>query len=101
MGGLAGAWAVGMGITVWRQVKQSAHLPVPADLVAVTGLFLVLGLVADMSTKARMPVTLIAWGLDVAGLLRVLPLGLYQETNTAITANTAAETGTASSSTGG
>ena len=101
MGGLAGAWLVGMGITGWRQVRASTHLPVPADLIAVTGLFVVLALLADISPKARPVIVLTAWGLDLAGLLRVLPAGLFQEAQTAITAEQAATPASTTTAGGG
>jgi hypothetical protein len=94
VGGLAGAWAVAMGISAWRQVKQSTHLPVPADLLAVTGLFAALALLSDISPAARPAIILAAWGLDVAGLLRVLPAGLMTEGNQAISNQAAAESST-------
>jgi uncharacterized membrane protein len=85
-----------MGITGWRQIRQSQHLPVPAALLAVTGLFVVLGLVADTIPAASRVVTLTAWGLDIAGLLRVLPAGLFTEVQQAqTTAAQATEPGTA------
>jgi hypothetical protein len=77
MGGLAGAWVVGVGIVAWREVTSHGHLPVPAALLGVTGLFAVLGIIADASPRARPVVTLLGWGLDVAGLLNILPGGLY------------------------
>jgi hypothetical protein len=95
VGGLGGAWAVGMAITGWRQVRSSGHLPVPAALLSVTGLFVVLGLLSDMSPAARPVIVAVAWGLDLAGLLRVLPAGLFQE----IQASQAATAATTSSST--
>lgn len=68
-----------MAITGWRQVRQSGHLPVPAALLAVTGLFVALGLIAEAAPATSRVVTLTAWGLDLAGLLRVLPAGLFTE----------------------
>jgi hypothetical protein len=83
MGGLGGAWAVGMAITGWRQVRQSGHMPVPASLMAVTGLFVALGIIAEAAPVTARVVTLTAWGLDLAGLLRILPAGLFAEVQTA------------------
>jgi hypothetical protein len=79
VGGLGGAWAVGMAITSWRQIRQSGHMPVPASLIAVTGLFIALGIISEAAPVTARTVTLVAWGLDLAGLLRVLPKGLFQE----------------------
>ena len=77
MGGFTAAWLLGTGIVAWREVRSSGHLPVPAALLGVTGLFAALALIADISPSARPVVTLAAWGLDVAGLLNVLPKGLF------------------------
>ena len=94
MGGLAAAWVVGMGITAWRQVRQSGHVPVPASLLAVTGLFVALGVLSDISPAAAPVIKGVAWGLDVAGLLRVLPAGLYQEVQVTQQAEAAASSST-------
>ena len=95
MGSLTLAWLTGMGITSWRQVRQSGHLPVPASLVAVTGLFVALGIVSEVAPVTARVVELTAWGLDLAGLLRVLPAGLFQEVQTAEQAQASAEASTA------
>jgi hypothetical protein len=71
VGGLGGAWAVGMAITSWRQVRQSGHMPVPASLIATTGLFIALGIISEAAPVTARTVTLVAWGLDLAGLLRL------------------------------
>jgi hypothetical protein len=91
VGGLAGAWILGEAIVIWRQVHISRQLPVPGQLVGITGLFAALALIADMSTAARPVVTLLAWGLDIAGLLNVLPAGLGGDITTAQNAEAAAE----------
>jgi len=93
MGGLAGAWLAGVSIVAWRQVHQSGHLPVPAALLGVTGLFAALSLIADLSPAARPAVTLLGWGLDVAGLLNVLPAGLSGQISAAQSAESAASSG--------
>jgi hypothetical protein len=77
VGGLAGAWLAGISIVTWRQVHSSGHMPVPAALMGVTGLFIGLALIADISPAARPVVTLLGWGLDVAGLFQILPAGLF------------------------
>jgi hypothetical protein len=91
VGGLAAAWLLGEAIVVWREVHLSHRLPVPGQLLGVTGLFLVLGLIADSSAAARPVVTLLAWGLDIAGLLNVLPGGLYGQVQAAQNAEAAAQ----------
>lgn len=85
--GLTAAWLVGLAIVVWRQVHVSHKPPVPAALAGVTGLFAGLALLSDAAPSAAGTITLVAWGLDVAGLLNVLPAGLFTQIQTAATAS--------------
>ena len=73
MGGFVGAWLVGTGLVVWRQVHASHKPPVPGTLLGVTGMFALLALLADISPAARPAITIGAWGLDVAGVLNLWP----------------------------
>lgn len=91
MGGLAGAWLAGIAIVAWRESRQSGHMPVPAALLGVTGLFAALSLIGDISAPARPVVTVLGWGLDVAGLFQVLPGGLFGQVSRAQAAEAAAE----------
>jgi hypothetical protein len=77
LGGLAGAWLAGVTIVAWREVRSSGHMPVPAALLGVTGLFAALSLIGDISPAARPVLTMLGWGLDVAGFFQVLPAGLF------------------------
>lgn len=94
MGGLAGAWLAGVSITAWREIKASGHMPVPAALLGVTGLFVALSLLAEIAPPARFVITVGAWGLDVAGLLNVLPAGLFGQVQAAQRSEQQAESGT-------
>jgi len=85
VGGFTAAWLLGTGLVAWREVNSSGHLPVPAALVGVTGLFAALALIADISPSARPVVTLLAWGLDVAGVLNI-PSGFWGQVKQAQTA---------------
>ena len=69
MGGFGAAAIVGIGLTAWREVHRDHLPPVPGALLGVAGLFMALALVADASPAARPLVTMIAWGLDIAGVL--------------------------------
>jgi hypothetical protein len=91
MGGLAAAWLLGEGIVIWREVRQSRHMPVPGNLLGVTGLFLGLALIGDIAPASRTVVTLIGFGLDVAGLMQVLPGGLFGQVQQAQQAEATAE----------
>jgi hypothetical protein len=77
VGGLTGAWLAGTGIVAWREVRASGHMPVPGALAGVTGLFLVLHVIAEAAPQSRQVVTLLGWGLDLAGLFKILPEGLF------------------------
>ena len=83
MGGLGGAWLAGVSIVAWREVRGSGHMPVPAALLGVTGLFVGLALIGDIIPASRPAVTLLGWGLDVAGFLNVLPAGLFGQISAA------------------
>ena len=51
-------------------------MPVPGALLAVTGLFAVLGIVMDVVPRSGTFVVVTAYGLDVAGVLNLWPQGL-------------------------
>jgi len=87
-GALAGAWLLGLGIVTWRQVKGGAHLPVPGALLAVTGLFAVLGVVVDVVPRSGTFVVVTAYGLDVAGVFNLWPQGLGGQVQQAAAAGT-------------
>lgn len=72
MGGIILAWLVGEGIITWRSVTKERKPPIPGDLLAATGLFAVLALIAEYQ-PARGVATLFAFGIDIAVLMQVLP----------------------------
>jgi len=76
VGGLAGAWLLAEGLTVWREVRAAHHMPVPGALLGLTGFYAALGLIADLSPQARPVVVLGGWALVLANLLNALPQGL-------------------------
>jgi len=71
MEGLILAWLAGEGIVTWRWVKAKAPPP-PGALLAVSGFFALLAALASYP-PARTTATLIAFGIDVAAILQVLP----------------------------
>lgn len=87
-GALAGAWLAGTGIVMWRQLRGNPHLPVPGTLLAVTGIFAMFGVVADVVPASRTFITVTAWGLDVAGLFNLWPAGLGGQVQAAAAAGT-------------
>jgi hypothetical protein len=62
-------------------------------------LFAGLALIADIAPQTRQVITLAAWGLDLAGLLKVLPAGLFGQVQTATAAEAAAQGTTTAGST--
>lgn len=59
-------WLVGEGIISYRAVVTNKRPPLPAELLAVSGLFIILGLLDDYQSSLA---TLLAWGLDAAAFM--------------------------------
>jgi hypothetical protein len=72
MRGVILAWAAGMGIITWRSVVKDHSPPVPGQMLAATGLFAGLAVVAEYPPAASAAV-LFAFGVDIAVLMQVLP----------------------------
>ena len=72
MGGLILAWAIGEGIIVWRSAYKEHKPPVPGQMLAATALFALLAVLAEYE-PARAAATAMAFGLDLAVLMQVLP----------------------------
>lgn len=71
MGGIVIAWLIGEGIVTWRWAKAGAP-PTPGAIAASSGFFVLCALIAEYP-PARTFGTLLAFGVDVAALLQVLP----------------------------
>lgn len=76
--GLVGAWLVGEALYVWRVAHRYHRPPVPGDLLGITALFAVLGLVSEYQPAAGL-VAMVGWGLDVAAFMRLFPAGLGEQ----------------------
>ena len=72
MGGIALAWAVGEGILVYRSIKVNHGPPVPGALLASSGLFVLLAILAQ-AQQARFLATALAWGFDIAAFANLFP----------------------------
>lgn len=70
--GIVAAWAVGLGIVTWRSVAKQHRPPMPGQYLGVSGLFVALALLADYPPATGLA-TALAWGVDLAALLQVLP----------------------------
>ena len=74
MRGLILAWLIGEGIIVYRSVSKNHAPPVPGTLLAPSGLFLLLALLAEYQ-PARGAATALAFGVDIAAMLNLWGLG--------------------------
>ena len=70
MGSLTSAWLVGEGIVIYRYVKMHAAPPVPGALLASSGLFVLLALLAE-AQPARFLANALAWGFDAAAFFQL------------------------------
>lgn len=73
MGPLVIAWLLGEGIVTYRWAKAGAP-PTPGALAAASGFFVLTAVLAEYA-PARGLATLLAFGVDIAALLQVLPGG--------------------------
>lgn len=73
MGPFILAWLVGEGIIVYRSVKKQSAPPGPGQLLLTSGVFVMLGILAE-SQRARPLAVTLAWGFDLAALMNLFPL---------------------------
>jgi hypothetical protein len=64
------AWLVGEGLMTYKDVKRHKRPPMPAELLATSGLFVMLGILGESAPKLA---TTLAWGFDAAALLSLWP----------------------------
>jgi hypothetical protein len=60
------AWLVGEGLMTYKDVKRNKRPPLPAELLATSGLFVVLGILGESAPKLA---ATLAWGFDAAAFL--------------------------------
>lgn len=70
--GVVTAWLFGMGLISYRYIARQHQPPIPGSLLAASGLFALLAVIADWEAAAPAAVAA-AWGFDLAALLNVLP----------------------------
>lgn len=73
MPGLVMAWAVGEGIIIYRAIKANHAPPMPGALLAASGLFIMLGLMAEAGPNAARAAAVLGWGFDLAAFLNLFP----------------------------
>jgi hypothetical protein len=66
------AWLIGEGIISYRAVKATKAPPVPGALLASSGLFALLAILAEVDS-ARTFATVLAYGFDVAAFMNLYP----------------------------
>lgn len=74
MGPFVAAWLVGEGIIIYRAVKTQKAPPGPGQLLLSSGVFVLLGLLAE-SQSARPLATTLAWGFDIAAFMNLFGTG--------------------------
>ena len=74
MRGIILAWLIGEGVIVYRSVSKDHSPPVPGALLATSGLFIMLAILAEYD-KARFLATAMAFGVDIAAILNLWGLG--------------------------
>lgn len=72
MGAFVMAWLVGEGIVIYRSVKNQKAPPGPGQLLISSGVFALLGLLAEAPSARPLAVTL-AWGFDIAAFMNLVP----------------------------
>lgn len=72
MGPFMAAWLVGEGIISYRAIRDTHLPPVPGALLASSGLFAALALLAE-AERARGLAVALAWGFDLAAFMNLAP----------------------------
>lgn len=72
--GIILAWLIGEGIIVYRSVGREHAPPVPGALLATSGLFILLAVLAEYD-PAKFLATAMAFGVDIAAFLNLWRVG--------------------------
>jgi hypothetical protein len=72
MGLFTMAWLIGEGIIVYRSVTKNHAPPMPGALIASSGIFALLALLAESDTARPVAVAL-AFGFDIAAFMNLYP----------------------------
>jgi len=74
MGPFLLAWIVGEGIISYRAVKRQKAPPGPGQLLLSSGVFVILGIIAESPAARPLAITL-AWGFDIAAFMNLFGVG--------------------------
>jgi hypothetical protein len=77
------AWLAGEALIIYRSYKRDHRPPMPGQLLASSGLFALLGLMAR-NDQAKFLAGAMAWGFDIAAFLNLAPDILTGGTDKAI-----------------
>lgn len=70
MGPFLAAWLVGEGIIIYRSVKTQKAPPGPGQLLLSSGVFVMLGILAE-AQQARPLAIALAWGFDIGAFMNI------------------------------
>jgi hypothetical protein len=75
MRGVIITWLIAEGIIIYRSAKVDHGPPSPGMLLATSGLFVLLAILAEAGPDAAKLATLVGAGMDIAGLMKpgILP----------------------------
>jgi hypothetical protein len=73
--GVIVTWLIAEGIISYRAVKVNHAPPMPGMLLATSGLFVMLALLAESGPDAAKLATLLGAGFDIAGFMHLFGLG--------------------------
>lgn len=71
MGSFIMAWAVGQAIIIYRAIRDQGGPPWPGQMLAATGLFAAMAILAEAGPGARRTALLLTWGLDLAAFMNI------------------------------
>lgn len=81
---LTAAWLFGLGLITYRNIARNHQPPIPGQLLAASGFFALLALLAEYPPAAG-AAALTGWGVDLAALMNLLPGSLAGPTGKAKT----------------
>ncbi|MFZ0665046.1 MAG: hypothetical protein WAM97_04775 [Acidimicrobiales bacterium] len=81
MPGIVLAWLAGESLIIYRSYKNDHRPPLPGQLLASSGVFAVLGFMAQNQNLTFLAGAL-AWGFDIAAFMNVAPAMLTGATAT-------------------
>lgn len=66
MAAFIAAWLTGQGLIAWRSWKVQGGPPWPGQMIAASGLFIILAIIGSAGDQARRAATTLAWGVVIA-----------------------------------